>query len=279
MPAAPYWKTAFSTTTERDLLLGELQVLDPARYPHPPLERFLYFHREAGDLAARARLTRDGVDLGPVEEDPRSWLGDWKRRLYFHSGDPEAPGVSREGGSPVAIDWEELLPYRHAARFTAALEDDEQRSSLLPVIARGISRSDGLRGVALEHGLALKVAHSEINRLTVLKSFPIQDFQLDVQHPVTRDMIETLPRALVLSHPHSDARLVITLDLFELLLRLADGLEPTSLELQPLLEDLAPFKSAVQMTETIDLLLIEGDQRPYLLTQEDRRVVLRDVAR
>jgi len=161
------------------------------------------------------------------------------------------------------------IPYE----FTEALVGDRDAASLLPRLARGIGRSDGLSGAVLDAGLCLRLAHSDVNRLTVLKRFALAEFSLTVPPPIAADIVGALPRLLVLAHTQTNARLDITLDLFELLLRLADGLEPGSPELQPLLEDLAPFKSAVQLSNTRDLILVESGRRLHELTQRDGKVV------
>ena len=71
-------------------------------------------------------------------------------------------------------------------------------------------------------------------------------------------------------------RKCLIIDLFELLLRLADGLTAHSAELRPLLEELAPFKNRVQLSNTVDLLLLEAGGTRHLLTQKDGRIVRQD---
>lgn len=279
IPNADYCETAFVVPSERDLLLGELRPLDPSRRPQPQLERFLYFQRYSTP-AWHAGLIDDSADSDvDIGDEPRQWLARWKRRLYFHGLESMQLGGIDASANETLLAWRDLLPYRYADLFLAALSDGEQRSALLPRLARGISRSDGLSGPALNGELSLKIAHSDTDRLTILKQFPLTQLRLSVPNPAASELIEALPTVLLLEHQPSDARLVIALDLFELLLRLADGLEPTSPELQPLLEELAPFKGAVQMTESTDLLLIEGGRRTYWLTQEEHAVKLRDGAR
>jgi len=141
------------------------------------------------------------------------------------------------------------------------------------MIARGISRSDGLGGAALNDGLCIKVAHSDMQHMTVLKRFPLDEFTLAVARPSGSDGIETFPIALLLRHVKSQALLSITLDIFELLMRLAEGLEPESPELQALIEDLVPFKSRVQMSSSHDLVLIESGRRMHQLTQHEGQLV------
>jgi hypothetical protein len=263
-----YWSTAFTTPSEGDILLGEIHALDPARFTQPKLERFFYFHRTAADTSARADCFSDGVDLSPLD-DTVEWLARIKRRLYFES-------VASNGAANGAtiVRWSALLPYRYADRFIGIITGEIDPSDALPALARGIGRSDGLSGPVLRHGLCLKVADSEVNRLVVLKQFRLDDFQLSVRPSPSGEAVEAIPESLILTHKDTPrARVMITLDLFELLMRLADGLEPSSPEFQPLLEDLAPFKNVVQLNQTKDLILVEADRRLHLLTQEDGNIV------
>jgi serine/threonine protein kinase len=267
LPAHPYWKSVFATEGVRDILLGELRPFNPARFAQPRLERFFFFHQAQSDATRRAALYRDGHDLPPTD-DAVEWLAQVKQRLFFESR-------SADGGADSFphVSWPSLLPYRFAADFIAALAGTFPLTDLLPRLARGIGRSDGLSGPVLNQGLCLRIAHSDVNQLTVLKQFPLKNFTLDVRRPPAGEVVEALPEALLLVHSLTGARAEITLDLFDLLLRLADGLESGSPELQPLLEDLAPFKSAVQLSNTKDLILVEADCRLHLLTQRDGKVV------
>jgi len=266
LPPLDFWRSAFRTTTDRDVLLGELEILDPGRYGQPHLERFLYFRQEETDERVRRGMFRDGGDVRPTAE-PVVWLADVKRRLFFL-------GQTSDAAAGESLpQWRALLPYQHAAEFLEILSGQRPPGDVLPRVARGVDRSDGLSGAVISEGLCLRVAHSEVNSLTVLKLFPLEKFRLVVADPRASSVVEAIPGSLWLIHVDTSARLEITLDLYELLMRLASGLEPTSPELQPLLEDMAPFKSAVQLSNTRDLILVEGGRRLHLLTQRDGKIV------
>ncbi len=266
LPSLDFWRSAFRTPTDRDVLLGELEILDPGRYGQPHLERFLYFRQEETDERERRGMFRDGGDVRPTAE-PVAWLADVKRRLFFLSQTSDA------AAGESLPQWRALLPYQHAAEFLEILSGQRSPDDVLPRIARGVGRSDGLSGAVISEGLCLRVAHSEVNSLTVLKLFPLEKFRLVVADPRASSVVEAIPGSLWLIHVDTSARLEITLDLYELLMRLASGLEPTSPELQPLLEDMAPFKSTVQLSNTRDLILVEGGRRLHLLTQRNGKIV------
>lgn len=94
-----------------------------------------------------------------------------------------------------------------------------------------------------------------------------------VDYPLGTDMIEKLPEVVVLQHYSGTPRLEITLDLFELLMRMAGGLQPTAPEFRPLLEDLKLFKDILLLRETRDLILIENQYRVHFVTQRDNKIV------
>jgi serine/threonine protein kinase len=261
---ARFWHTAFTTPADRDILLGEMTALDPGRFPQPHLERFFFFHQTVADSLDRAQRFRDGKDVRPSVPST-AWLSDVKRRLYFYGDD--------KGGSESSGTWLTLLPYQHASRFINTLSGLQEPDAFLASLARGLGRSDGLTGTLLFRGLCLSVASSDVNRLTVVKEFPLEEFDLTVPQAPGSNLVEAIPRILLLSHRKTAARLELDLDTFEFLLRLASGMEPTSHELQPLLEDLAPFKSAVQLSSTRDLVLIEAGRHFHRLTQRDGKVV------
>lgn len=92
-------------------------------------------------------------------------------------------------------------------------------------------------------------------------------------------MVETIPEVAVFKHRSGTPWLELTLDLFELLMRFADGLQPTAPELQPLLEDLSAFKSTLLLRETRDLVLVESGRWMHHVTQKDGKIVRQAVAR
>ncbi|WP_322480480.1 serine/threonine protein kinase, partial [Thermogemmatispora sp.] len=271
------WQSTFAPVEADDELLRDLRVLDPARFPQPHLDRFLHFHQASGDALLRAELMADGKDL-PRQRfcEERDWLAAWKRRLYFYGPrlDEELP----RPGLP-AVRWPELLPYRYALLYLQLLRgEQEQLEEARRKLALGILRSDGINADLPDGYLSVVVRASEEQQLIILKQLPLEQFILEPVGTSENEVVETLPEFLVLRHHSGTPRLEISLDLFELLLRLADGLQPEAVELQPLLEDLRHFKHAVLLMETRDLVLIENGRRLHRLTQRDGKVVRTAIA-
>jgi hypothetical protein len=218
----------------------------------------------------------DGRDLPPQRfKEEGQWLAAWKRRLYFYG-----PRLDEEKLPNLpAVRWPELLPYRYALLYLQLLEGEvEQLEETRRKLALGILRSDGIEADLPAGYLSVVVKASEEQQLIILKQFPLEEFVLEPVGSDQQEVIETLPEFLLLRHRSGMPRLEISLDLFELLLRLADGLQPEAWELQPLLEDLRHFKHALLLMETRDLVLVENAHRLYHLTQRDGKVVCTTIA-
>lgn len=269
-----YWRSAFSPLDSADDLLADLRILDPAHVPQPRLDRYLHFHRSAASVAERTDLFVDHRDLSPQHFDGEdAWLAAVKRRLYFESPDQHDDPV---GTASVQLPhWSSLLPYRYAVDFIDLLNGRGDRARIRECLARGISRSDGIPHGSFEGSLSVKVDASTEQQLVVLKQFPLDHFTINVEVDRGADVVERIPETVVFAHMSGAPRLVITLDLFDLLMRLADGLQPDAPEYGPLLEDLVPFKSDLLRRETRDVVLLENGRRVHYVTQQDGKIVRR----
>jgi hypothetical protein len=244
-------------------------MLDPARQPQPGLDRFLHYHQEAQDIA-RGQLLNGWQDLDRARvANEQDWIGAIKRQLYFAADDESLP----TNDAPI-IRSVRLLPYRHAEHYIAMLNGTADKRQLRERIARGLLRSDRLPISGSEQKLSLRVAYSESQQLAVVKQFPLDDFVVEVPQPYSGTLLEAIPELVIFYHVRGTPRIEPPLELFELLMRLADGADPQSEEYKPLLEELAPFKSALLLRETNELVLIESQRRIYTVTQHDKQIVL-----
>lgn len=272
-----YWQSAFAPLEQHDELLADLTPMDPARFPHPHLDRFLHFHQSVKDAETRRLLFADRNDL-PLQrfKDETEWIAAFKRRLYFDAGKPVQASQNGAGSLLPKVSWLTLLPYQHSKLFMRLLDDrlgDEKLQQLRETIALGLLRSDGVMEEVPENKLSVKVSASAEQQLVILKQLPLQEFDLRVEYPQGTEMVERLPEIVVLQHTSGAPRLEISLDLFELLMRMAEGLQPSAPEFRPLLEDLKLFKSVLLLRETRDLVLIENQHRIHLVTQREGKIV------
>lgn len=266
-----FWQRAFVPPEGADDLLRGLGRLDPGRFARPRLDRFLALQdgvlqeeRVVGLFPAADG--RAAAEATPTHyQNLHDWVAAAKRRLYFHGQERELDGVSF---SPMT-----LLPYRHAERFLAALRGEVDLGELLVDLARGITRSDGIAADILDRALCVRVEQSDAQQLTVLKRFPIDDFKLRVICPSRATLVEAIPEVLELSYRGDTPLLSIELDLFELLLRFAEGLRPSAPEYRPLLEDLVPFKNSLILASTHELVLLEAERRIHRITQREGKIV------
>ncbi len=264
-----YWQSAFASQEQADELLNDLRALDPLHVDLPHLDRWLLAHRRADQAEERRRLFAADLDddLAPHHFlEPQAWADALKRRLFF------------EGQEQLLarLNWLQLLPYCYAREFVDLLAQKRLLDAAIRArLASAIWRSDGVN-VELPPGkMNLVIDQSAAQRLIVAKEFPLDDFTLSIQQPDGAEVVEVIAEALLFEHRTAVARLPIKLDLFELLMRLADGLHPTTPELRSLLEDLAPFKSSLLLATAQSLLLIEAGRYRHRLEQQQPRLMLR----
>ena len=274
-----FWRSAFAPLEQNDELLLDLTVLDPARFAHPHLDRFLHFHQSPESASTRQLLYANHRDL-PMQrfKDEYAWIAATKRRLYFEVS-RAARDKKQTTQSVPYVRRLQLLPYQYAKDFVLLLDiranplSDEYVDWIRKQLALGILRSDGIVEDVPPNKLSVQVSASEKQQLVVLKQFPVEDFKLDAEPLRDEPLVEQIPVSLILEHKSRTPRLEISLDLFELLMRLADGLQPDAQEYQPLLEDLRAFKGALLLQETRDLVLIENQYRLHYITQRDGKIV------
>jgi serine/threonine protein kinase len=177
-----------------DYLVREWSDLDPARTAVPDVER-------------AARDDRNIVS-DPVEFNDRDRERS-QRQLFF--------GIWR----PAGIDRGAVRVYRYLAEFDEALGTlpQERLDDTRARILLGLSR---LLGAAGYRGSGLAVTDQDTGGTwVVLKEIPGEEFSLErVERPSS--YVEWRPDALRLRHDNGGA-LTLTLDTFELVLRVADG--------------------------------------------------------
>lgn len=272
-----YWNLAFATRREGDDLFADLNAMDPGANPQPVVERILYRMRQAEESEAREAFFATGADVTPLTySNLREWMVAVKRRAYFEAHDqPIAPGEAAEDRLPER--WRErLLPYQFAHDFLDALRNPiRDRMRRLAQIAEAILRSSHIYGTEPPKALTIVAVASEEQRLAVLKEFPLDRFELRGRLTPNFWKLEVEKSVLELVEKGEEygARLTIGIDLYEFLMRLADGAMAWTEEYIPFLEDLVPFKNRLLLEESIDLVLLENRRRRFMVTQRDGKIV------
>jgi len=225
-----------------DYLVQEWAELDPAGLPAPGAAR-----------AARAR--RDLVpDLAAVEYDVMAHL---KRALFF-------------GEWPVAGARHEVRGYRYLAEYLDALREP---GLALPRVLLGLSRVLAFVGYRDPH-LALRDRAFDdpaVRAIVVVKELRTEEFTLE---PATlgSSYVESFPDQLVLRHD-SNARLTITLDTVELLLRAADGEVLGDTASAALRQEFEGFGNRLRLQPARSVRIIDGSGRSVTASVADGRIV------
>lgn len=269
-----YFSSALGAGQRGDRLLEALRELDVAGVPNPALDRRLDY---AGPIDGQALIAVDGRGVHDrlllealFEQLPRGaaaaaepiahrrYLG-WARRRYFF----EAIAEDR---------WRPMLPYRSVHQFLRLLHSPAAAQEALPGILAAINRGEGLSNPRrLGDALALRVREVPGGTIRSYRLFPADQFALATRPAAASQYVESAPDALVLRHTPPDgpaAQLVIKLDLFELLQRLAGGHQPGSEDRQGQILSLTVFKNILGASPYQQILLTETGHDLHQITRE-----------
>ncbi|MEZ0447370.1 protein kinase domain-containing protein [Cellulomonas sp. ICMP 17802] len=178
----------------------------------------LAFAQGSGDY-----LVDEWSDLDPklvaapaVDRTRREMRRDPARR-YLQSVDSVARALYWGVVSSDEARPSEMRVYRHLSEFKAMLAGDLPQKTIRDRLLLGISRLVGAFGYN-DEGLAVSTGAD--SAWTVLHSLPADQFQVEVTGRNDR-FIESMPDRLAIVHPI--ARLSLSLDTAEIILRVADG--------------------------------------------------------
>jgi serine/threonine protein kinase len=275
-PYRAYFHAAFNALGENDEMLQDLGAVDPAQRANPRLDRFLHFHRHSEkwhvvlDYMLPVNGRTDFEEAVSPEALDTYWQGAIKRRLYFEADNNKLESDRWE--LPASC---QLLPYLYLDDFVRALTGDLSGASVLARLLAGISRSEGVTRQAAGGKLSLALARNQDQELTVIKQFDPEEFRCRVV-TASDGYVECVPDALELFHVSGDPSLEITLDMFELLSRLAEGYTPETQEFEPFLVELREFKSRLLRRGVKEVLLLEGRSRLHRVVMENNVIELRE---
>jgi serine/threonine protein kinase len=231
-----------------DYLVREWTDLDPASSAAPDVER-----------AARAD-PGIGADPAMFSDRDRALA---QRRLFFGTWRPE-------------LDREPVRAYRYLGEFEHALLGGQLEKTRLRLL-RGLSRLLGAPGyaggdLAVNNQGPAFAAQGANGAWAVLKEIPTAEFTLTPveHHP---QFIEWRPDALRFSHEgHS---LLLTLDTFELVLRVADGDLIGDSADAAVLQEIETFGSALRRSPARSVRVVNpaGTER-HAAISADQRIVL-----
>ncbi|WP_458086677.1 methylation-associated defense system protein kinase MAD6 [Streptomyces malaysiensis] len=264
---------------EHDRFLTQLRDLDVAGVPDPQLDRRLDYTGPSGGHSLISVDQRGGQDEellhelfaalprtpeagGRQRDAHRAYLAAARRRFFFESLDDTR--------------WSTMVSYQSGDRFLGLLDGTLPAGEELVRLVEAISRGEGMPYTTGGDGgpdLALQVRAVRGGTVGSHRLFPAGRFTLDVRAPAASEYVETSPRELVMSYQPDDggpqhARLVVRLDLYELLDRLHRGHQPGVEDRQGQNLSLAVFKNALSAASCQEVLLSAPGRPPYRLARQ-----------
>jgi hypothetical protein len=256
-----------SIFTANDEALSEFSSIDPARESIPQLDRQVSVAHSANDFGRFNSILPLSSGF-PSDFKTSQAIAEFRRRLFFEGRDNLIEG-SLEGISRFT----DLLPYRYLNEFLDMLRAGSVDTTMVKKICMGISHVEGVRDrEVVSESLVVRVTYNAKEGLVICREFRHDEFTVKVQKRDT-PYIESVPDRLILYHKPTTMKVELTLDLFELLMRTADGLVANSEEHKPVLDELADFKARLHRSKSENLLLIEDNGQKHRIRQHGGKVV------
>jgi hypothetical protein len=286
-----YYYNAIFNETERDRVLEFLREFDVGKVATPHIDSRLSFTRPKTKefrqmflnytnvrVSSCGRTRIDEEDLlslyskrpgGPDERSPetldaaRRYVVSLRRKLFFE-GDRQSLTGSAD------LFWQELVPYDNLKEYMRFVETrHDNKGALKEKIIEGISRSEGIydanRG---RENVCIRTRQQMDSKVKAFFTYPAIDFLLDLPDPGPQaQYIEYLPSSILFSHDPRKINLEISLDLYEMLMRIRDGYLPTAGEMRTFFLNLLMFKKQLMSTPSGELLLTETDYQIFKLTR------------
>lgn len=277
-----YYYNALFDPTEKDRVIGLLREFDvglavtPNRdsqlsftRPETPDFRALFMDFSDTRYASRDRARIDEEDLlrlykqrpkGPEERSPTNiqaaqrYVAYTRRKFYFEG--------AIEGTATAPSILEELIPYENLRPFISFLDSGSDPSAalkkaLILAISRSESIFDSQRG---QENICIRIRHDVNDKVKAFYTYPASYFVLGLPLAGTQgSYVEFTPSSILLSQHDGAVTLEISLDLYEMLMRIRDGYVPTAGEMRAFFLNLLMFKKQLMSTPSDRLLLTETD--------------------
>lgn len=286
-----YYYNALFDADEKDRVIGFMREFDVGLAASPSLDSQLSFTRptspdfknlfhmfENHRQPARGRSDTDEIDLielfkqKPTSAEARTperleaakrYVQSARRKLYFEGRFQDHDGKERTVPA-------QLLPYDNLTDFMSFIgARTDTGGRLKEAIILSISRSetiyDGQRG---KENICIRTRHDTINKVKAYFIYPADQFVLSLPKAGAQEVfIEFLPSNIVLRHVDLPIALEISLDLYEMLMRIRDGYVPAAGEMRAFFLNLLMFKKQLMATPSERLLITDNDYRIYQMTR------------
>jgi hypothetical protein len=286
-----YYYNAIFSEKEKDRILVLLREFDVglACTPHtdstlsftrpktPDFRRLFYdFEDHRHPDTGRSRVDEDDLlrlydarPRSPEERTPealeqsRKYVLALRRKLFF-----EGNRADQAGGEKNLLS--ELLPYDNLGDFLRFVEmgtdaGDELKSAIVLAISKSESIYDEQRG---QENICIRTRHDPNTKVKAFFTYPASDFELSLPNPGPHArFIEFLPTSIILRHRVRNIALEISLDLYEMLMRIRDGYVPAASEMRAFFLNLLMFKKQLMATPSDHLILTETDYQHFQLSK------------
>ena len=287
-----YYYNAIFSSAEKDRILSLLKEFDVGLASSPMIDGQLSFSKPAtqdyrnlflafehSSLPSMGRSPTDSEDLlrlynarpmSPEERTShgllaaRQYVASLRRKLFFEGLIPDPVT-----GLPKKF-LDDLVPYENIDEFIRFIDTrDDPSSHLKYAIILAISRSESIydeqRG---RENVCIRTRHDATSEVRAFFTYPAQDFALEVDLPPTKaEYVEFLPASIRLRHHERNIVLEISLDLYEMLMRIRDGYVPAAGEMRAFFLNLLMFKKQLMSMPSSRLLLTGGDYSLYQVSR------------
>lgn len=297
-----YYYNALFHPDEKDRAINLLREFDIGLAASPSLDSQLsftrptspdfknLFHRfENPRQPARGRSDTDEIDLAelfkqkPTSAEARTparlesakrYVQSARRKLYFEGRFPD------QGGNERIIPMQ-LLAYDNLGDFMSFVgTGTDTGGRLKEAIILAISRSETIYdGQRAKENICIRTRHDATSKVKAFFVYPADQFALGLPKSGPPGMfIEFLPSFIVLRNVERPVELEISLDLYEMLMRIRDGYVPAAGEMRAFFLNLLMFKKQLMATPSERLLITDNDFQIYKLTRTNGNGVVLSVA-
>lgn len=283
-----YYYNAVFNATEKDRILGLLRETDVGMASAPQVDSKLSFTKpRTSDFRrlfssfddpkpdeSRTRIDEDDLlrlfHAKPTSPDQRTpaalasaqkYVIAMRRKMFF-----EGRRDTAAGPRPSLI--EELLPYDKLRNFIEFIRSGQDangqlKNALILAISRSESIFDEQRG---SENVCIRTRHEPGAKVKAFFTYPADHFVVSREEPGPQArFIEFLPSSIILTHHARDISLAISLDLYEMLMRIRDGYVPAAGEMRAFFLNLLMFKKQLMSLPSERMLLTETDYQIFEL--------------
>ena len=162
------------------------------------------------------------------------------------------------------------MPYDNIAEFMRFINtNSDPTGHLSSQVILGISKSENIHNEARgRENVCIRTRHDIESRVRAFFTYPSNQFVLEREPtPIQAQFVEFLPAALQLIHKERGVRLEISLDLYEMLMRIRAGYVPAAGEMRTFFLNLLMFKKQLMSNPSSRLLITDNDYTLYEMTR------------